>query len=587
MSATYNWAYYPSIPNKYNFTVPAGADTARPTGWCYVALFGNDATGNGSRLYPVRTITKAQVVGGYGCNIVLGSGVYRETAPIASNVLFTLIGDGDVTIDLNYIGNLTTTTNLCPGAYNIKVIGNGTSTLSPNIAGVLSNLNIIDCYFNGASPAYGFFGQPIVSVTNTIFVNVFNVIAGGQGMLFTNCTFVNCPKAAFANDATTTVRHCIFVGCNVSGYYNSFSRTTYNLFFQCNFNFTGSQAGGAVYPSVPSGFAYYSTIAAVQAAGLTAYSAPIFSGCTIADPLFNNAAIGDYSLQFTSPAKNLSYFGTYVGAISLGLSLLVKATESSGSFDFSTNTNLTVADSSITFTNSALDGQIDTKPLLNSLTRIIQQFPLFGFNSDRNGQYVDSIPDLGSIKTTSDTLPYPSSWLVIGFTITYNGNTLQPGDRFTIVTGVFTFTSGSGGTVQEIVEAPERHTIMARFMDGGTFVTVGTALVSGYWYFVVSGSVTYDTVTYTANQYFKAVDTNAFTGTGVVEEAFPIEATLAFQHYDPIFQPMSNNVGNVRTGAIVRGNGDPAYVRGTGNEWPINSKHMQFRYFLRANNLTP
>jgi hypothetical protein len=81
---------------------------------------------------------------------------------------------------------------------------------------------------------------------------------------------------------------------------------------------------------------------------------------------------------------------------------------------------------------------------------------------------------------------------------------------------------------------------MARFSDGGAAVSVGAALVAGYYYYVVSGAVIYNTITYNAGDVFKAIDTNAFTGSGSVINAF---STESFQHYEPGIKPTSNNVG--------------------------------------------
>ncbi|MDB4918775.1 hypothetical protein [Mucilaginibacter sp.] len=325
---------------------------------------------------------------------------------------------------------------------------------------------------------------------------------------------------------------------------------------------------------------------------IAAYSAvfPVyrtFVGCAINDPLFNNSAIGDFTLQFNSPAKNLSYFGTYVGAKSIAYPIKARATESAGGFDFSTAVNLTVADDSITLTNPALDAQIDTHVIVNAIARELANFPSYGFNADRNGQYIDSIADLDTVtKSPTDTLNIPAPYIVETGAIVYNGATYQPGDRFTTVAGQTTFTTVASGVVREILEAPQRHTIMARFGDGGSTVTTGTALVVGYFYYVVNGSVTYDSVIYNAGSIFKAIDTNAFTGSGSV---FIALSTEAFQHYEPGIKPTSNNTGDARTGSILRGNGDPAYVRGGlgVKEFPINAKFIQIRYYIRVNNLKP
>lgn len=127
---------------------------------------------------------------------------------------------------------------------------------------------------------------------------------------------------------------------------------------------------------------------------------------------------------------------------------------------------------------------------------------------------------------------------------------------------------------------------MARFSDGGASVLSGTNLTSGYYYYIVSGSVIYNSVTYNSGNVFKAVDTNPFRGSGGVILALGAEA---YQHYEPDIKPTSNNTGDARTGSIIRGNGDPDCVRGGLGlkKFPINAKFIQIRYYIRANNLKP
>lgn len=603
MSATYNWAYKPSVINKYGFTVPAGADTARPAGWCYVALFGNDTTGNGSRNYPFRTIAKAISVVGItsGTNIVLGSGVYRESAIISgSSMTLGIIGDGDVTIDISYNGAFVSAVTLTGfRVYNIKWKGAGNTYISNNGAAQTNGgpNTFLDCIFTGAHTAI--LGG-CYTMTNCIFngfTGQFEISGNSDSAtVVTNCTFYNINNLQIitnTNSLSLPVTSCIFYNCNISTNTiaetkTSMGVTRYSLFFQCNFKMTtGAGSGGALYPSVPTGYTYYSTISALQAAFLTAALFNGFVGCNIADPLFNNLSIGDFSLSFSSPAKNLSFFGTYVGAQSIAYQIKASATEGTGAFDFSTIVNLTIANDSITLVDPTINAEIKTKMIINTNGRQIQKFPLYGFNADRNGQYVDSIPDLDTVyKNPGDTLATPTPYLVEGFALTYNGNVYQIGDRLTTVSGVTTFTSSGAGTLREILEAPERHTIMARFSDGGAAVSAGDALIVGYWYYVISGSVTYDSVVYTAGQGFKAVDTNAFSGTGSVQIAL---STESFQHYEPGVQPTSNNTGDTRTGSIIRGNGDPAYVRGGYGvqEFPINAKFIQLYYLINVANLKP
>lgn len=532
MSATFNWAYRPGVTNKYGLTVPAGADNVRPTGWCYVALFGNDATGNGSRQYPYKTILKALSLGG-SLNIVIGSGTYREhQTSIFTVPTGTLIGDGDVILDVTYYGLIQTGSVNSFSLYNIKAVGNGT--------GVLFGGDVIfkmtDCYFDGCLPTSNFWHANTGSfISFCVFANFSNTIGlnnfQNTGRL-ESCTFVNCNAVLIDFHSA-----CIFYRCNirymlpVSGY------PRYSIFYQCNFSTTVSTPG-ALYPSVSTGWTYYSDIDALKIAAQAAFPTltNLFQNCIMADPKFNNTAIGDYTLTFDSPAKNLSYFGTYVGASSIAQSLKIRATESAGDFDFSTAINVTIADNSLTLTDPSQDGIIETMVISNLLGREIKRIPCYGFNADRNGQYIDSIKDLSDITyATGDTLPANMPFLVEVGAITYNGSVYQAGERGTTISTATTFTSTASGVIREIIEAPQRHTVEMKCGDSQPFT---------------------DEV---------------------------------WAHYDPSISPTTNNIGDSRTGAIIRGNGDPAYVRGglSIQEFPINTKYIKIRFTIRANNLKP
>ena len=593
MSATYNWAYQPSVTNKYGLTIPAGADNASVSGVVYVALFGNDNTGNGSRQRPYQTINKGYSLCASGGVLVLGAGTYRPNSTINTGVSsVTIVGDGDVKIDISYLGNLFNVSANSPSFLNLEIIGNGAGNL--NTTYFVGNPIFTDVVFNGVSHSGANIGNGQDTYTNCIFKNISAIVyikAPGGAVLYTgvkNCTFYNCNSIQVVNNYYPQIDSCIFYNCNISvNSHLTFFYCRYTLFFQCNFKLSdGVATGGVLYPSVPTSFTYYSSISTLLAGYNTLFSTTSLTGCNVADPLFNNASIGDFSLSFSSPAKNLSYFGTFVGARSIAYQIKVRATESAGTFDFSTNVNLTVADDSITITNTTLNAEIKTVCIVNAQGRQINKIPIYGFNADRNGQYIDSIADLDIVtKATTDTLAYPASYIVEVGAITYNSNVYQVGDRLTTVSGVLSFTTAASGVLREILEAPQRHTVMMRVSDGLGTITAGTALVVGNWYFV-TGSVTYNSTVYT-NQAFKAINTSAFSGTGTVVLA--LDSTISFQHYEPGIQPTSNNTGDVRTGSILRGNGDPAYVRGGYNvkEFPINAKFIQLYFLIKVSNLKP
>jgi hypothetical protein len=590
MSATYNWKYKAGSVLKFGaqdsltVTIAASADNVKPANAVYVGLFGNDTSGNGSRQYPYRTFAK-------GCSsvtaanqiIVLGSGVYRENYT-GNNSSCLIIGDGNVVVDGT---GLTTVT---AGYFYWENVTIRNFQSFGNWAG-LKNSTIMDFSSGGDIGSAYMTGSKLIRIGTNGGTTTLLFPRPASINVFYNNTFIDCMGlAVIGTSIKYTHWKLIFHRCNIV--FNQVSNLTYCLFYNCNFRFSasyGTNVPSAVYPAVPASYANISTLPGLIAAQAAVFPGALinFDNCQVTDPLFNNPAIDDYTLQFGSPARNMSYQGTYVGAHSIAYPVKASATESTGSFDFSTAVNFVIANDSLTLANTALDAEIKTKLIVNPTGRQIQRFPIFGFNADRNGQYIDSIADLDTIsKSPGNTLSAPVPYLVENGAITYNNVIYQPGDKFTTVTGITSFTSSSGGTVREIIEAPQRHTMMMRCSNGNGTITAGSALGIDYWYFVQSGSVVYNTVTYNAGSTFKAVDTNAFTGTGAVTLAL---STETFQHYEPGIQPTSNNAGDSATGAILRGNGDPSYIRGGYGvqEFPVNAVFIQLYYQVKVNNLKP
>lgn len=531
MSATFNWAYKPSVSNKYNLTVPAGADDARPTGWCYVALYGNDSTGNGSRQKPYRTITKAATLGTINC--VLGSGVYRELAVIANTGSMTLIGDGDITVDLSYNGALFSGSDDSANWYNIKFTGNGLSTINTS-ANPIRATTAFDVIFDGCYTSTGSYNGMFTNcIVSNYAGNIAPAYTPGTPYGWKNCTIINCNSISLGNNFFY-FDSCIIHTCNISMSANTFGLSRYSAFYHCNFKLNGTATGGVLYPSTPSGYTYYSSISTLKTAYLAIYTGANLIGCTIDDPMFNNITIGDYTLQFSSPAKNLSYFGTYVGAHSIAQPLKIRAVEADGDFDFSSAVNVTIADDSITLTDPSQDGVIETNVITNSVGRQLKSIPIVGFNSDRNGQYIDSIADLSATTyAAGDTLPANMPFVVEVGSITYNSAVYLAGQRGTTVSSATTFSTSTSGVLREILEAPQRHTVEMKLSDVQPFTTE------------------------------------------------------VFNHFEPGITPTTNNVGDSRTGDILRGNGDPAYVRGSTVEFTVNKKYIKLRFTIRANNLKP
>jgi hypothetical protein len=604
MSATYNWAYKSGSPVPVDYraaigavTIAVSADNVKPSNAVYVALFGNDATGNGSRQLPFRTINKACQTGTQ--LIIIGSGVYREAlTPISTP---QLLGDGDVIIDgITIAVYLSWQKGIIP--YNIKF--RGFSYLSKNgDSNSDAQSVLVNCSFDGTAPG----GEASLSFRGASNIFKKNVVAHTKIFFNGNTANDNIPlnkivsntfvatDVIFENNINNQrfgVNTCVFYGCNI--WFGSVPNfLDHCLFYNCNFKFTNSVIGIPIWPiglpsSAPVGYTNYTSIADLQTACLTTYgTAEVFQACKVADPKFNNVAIGDYTLAFDSPAKNLSYLGTFAGARSIAYPIKISTAENTGGFELSSAVNLTIADDSIKLTDASLDAQIDTNVIVNALGRELANFPSYGFNADRNGQYVDSFSNLDAVtKVAGDILKVPASYIVEAGSVVYNSLTFQPGERLTTIAGQTTFSTPVSGVLREILEAPQRHTIMARFSNGGDIINAGDTLVAGNYYYVTSGSVTYNGIIRSTGTVFKAVNTDAFTGAGTVIVAF---STENYQHYEPGVKPTSNNIGDSRIGSIIRGNGDPAYVRGGLGiqEFPISQRFIQVRYDIRVNNLKP
>jgi len=586
--ATYNWAFGPGIPNNYGIEIDASDEDERPNNAIYVSLFGNDITGNGSRQKPFRTLNKACSLGISAVNIIIGSGLYRERIGNYGIAYSRLIGDGDVTIDVSYfVENNFNDGGYAAGCYNLTIKGNGYTYLGVNQL----NNDMYDCILEGAIWTNRLVST-VSKLKNVVVKNYKGkIFLGGSSLFIDNITFINCNNIVMSPYSSyTTVSSCIFERCNIQ-YISEAGENNlrYSLFNKCNFFFTPSETGnsGFLYPLVPDSYVYIDNIDELRSAFLTAFNIDYipFKGCIIEDPKFNNPEIGDYSLAFDSPAKNTSYFGTYIGAKSMGYPIKARTTEDEGDFDFSTAVNVSVTDNSIMLINPEIDASIETKVIANLKGRELAEAPIFGFSADRNGQYIDSLADLSEITVSVGTsLKNLTPYIVEGASITVNGSIYQPGERFT-TKDVLDFSSDGGGVCREILEAPQRHTIMARFSNGGASKSVGDPLVIGYWYYPISGTINYNGVEYFQKS-FKAIDTNSFTTSdgGVLIEAFTNEE---YQHYESGIAFSSNNVGNVRTGEILRGNGDPDYIRGNGFEFPINARFIQLKYIIRVNNLKP
>lgn len=576
--ATYNWTYQPGRYNPYGITINSGANDVMPSNACYVALWGNDTTGNGSRMFPYRTIKYAIPHAPMYGYIIIGNGVYREALGVNDLFAQTIVGDGDVKIDGYTLGTGLYTNNLL-GAYNIKFY----NLLVKQFSGQTG-----DCTFYNVTISQGSSG----GLYNCTFTSC---IFGGT-LPWNNCTFYKS-YVPFTNVNLNSNQNNIFHTCNLDFIVPATTNFAIDfiLLYQCNvrFNASTSSQSTVFYPNpAPTGYTYASSISGFRTA-LAAYftSQTVFAQYTqVTDPLFNNLLYLDYSLSFNSPPKNMSYQGGYIGAKSIAYGLNPKANAATSDFENDTAVNLNIADNSITLTDTTQIGSIITKPIVNPSARELARFAVYGVNADRNGQYVDATSDQATVTLNAgNALNAGTPYSVEVGAITYNGTVYQPGDNFTsLETNPGTFTTSAGGVVRETTEAAARENVQVRFNDGtNPQISVGTALEALGRYYVVSGSITYNGTTYNAGQVFKAdnTGTNTFTGTGAIQLIF--HDNDVWYYFELGTKPQSNNSGNTRTGAITLGNGDPNFDRTAANVFNINQKFMQLKYTIQVNNLTP
>lgn len=555
--------------------MPSASDDARPTGWAYVAQWGSDVSGNGSRKYPYRTIEFARTASG-ATNIVVGTGVYKEGyTPTAINIF----GDGNVLIDTTYASAAVGASLFVYNITFFKGDGGYQST------GVYFGYNVvaINCAFrdvpsftwnNNARPILGFcvFENAILEFTGD----------GGSCTIYNN-TFINCKKLRFAT--TSSGIHTfnnIFYNSNLS-IGSGQSRFYFNLFYQCNFliNTVDAATPTVIYPSLPTGYTYYNGATTLKIAMDSYYGAASgyrFQNNNIQNPLFNSLTRKDYSLQVGAGSMNMAHDGTFVGAFSFAKSK-VPTTGDTSMID--STVNLSVTSDGLEQTDNLLDSEVIFIPFLNVESREIRGFNIGFENAAGSGSYVDTTEDLDvTIISYGGSLEANQPYFVKKGTAVYNGDTYIAGQRFT-ANSTTSITLTIDDEVQKIIEAPSRWNLYAR-VSNGTLLSSGYTLVVGAWYHVRSGSITYDGITYNANEVFKASVSDGFTGTGQLVEIFTAETYHLFEINK---KPTTNNTGNVLGGSIVRGNGHPDFDRTAANVFPLYYKYVQFRVQVKANNL--
>lgn len=543
-----------TIPSTIN-------EQTRPTNIAYVAKWGNDTTGNGSRDRPFLTVATAKSVltPGTPSMIVLGTGVYNTTLNVGSSEQIALVGDGAVIIDGTTFNNfITGSLSFVSFSFSNLTFNNFISiglSLGTSCYSIVYNNCVVDKVTNV------FIGSTSVLLSSNTFsnINLLEVSPLGGGAAFTytsfskierNNSFINIKNVRYIAQPLfiwSGGYYNVFKNCNIQ--YQATTYTDYNVYHNCNFRFNttaGTQPTGFPEDSgntyVPTGWMATrpTTSAAIQAGQVAAGFAGVGFANSIVqtdyptDPNFNNISLLDFTLKPTSPARNLAYEGTFVGAKSVGTPLVFRTIQANGNWNNSGATNLTVVDDSATLTTDS-NAVIESNVVDLGKDKVLRAISMLGLLGNRNGEWVDTSTDLDSVTTASGSnlLIANQSYIVEVGTVTYNGVLYQVGQKFAVISGTLDYTPTGGGVVRKIIEAPNRVCYEMRISS-------------------VSA------VDCSAQSYFK---------------------------YEFGVQPSVNKVGNVSSGAISKGNGDITFDRTVANVFLLSAQWIQIRLNVQNNNL--
>jgi len=561
--ATYNWSIRPGVKNRYGINIPFSEDWERPGGeFAYFANWGSDEKGNGSRMYPFKTPNN----GYYG---ILASGVYRGLQT------FFCYADGNVILDNEVVGG----DLYLPFNFGAKIrSGYSVSVSQAKYTEVRVKARL---YTGGVgNHQYNIYETGKSSnMSISVYAKNYALELPNSG----NNTFVNSRVIIQPDEHNHVLNNgyfSIFDNCEIE-FYGLIPRLDYCLFNNCKFRMAyveGEQF--QEFDAIDDLITWLeSKTDGVELLG--------WKNCAFGDPKFNNAEIGDYTLAFDSPAKNMHYNGTFIGAKPIAVPLKITDNETESGLDLSTANNLTIGPNTAKLTDRNLAASIESKPIVNLAGRRILSLPTFGYNADRNGEYIDSTPDLSNVHIQAgEILQDGTPYLVVGGSIVYNGEILPDDSRFVSSRqNAGTFSTVVDAYLVEILEAPARENVECRFSNGATTtISAGTSLEVGAWYYVEQGEVSYNSIAVAMGKCLKCVEGQLlFTGAGVLRKIFDLTSPW---NYFEINQPLtSNNEGDFPTGAIVRGNGDRNFDRS--KPFKIYHKFSQVRYTIQPNNLAP
>jgi hypothetical protein len=505
---------YPGGSTNFQFSIGASDDNTIGSNTAYVAKNGNDLTGNGSRRYPFLTIQKG-LDSGKTC-VVVGSGVYIE-ALNAYNGNRYLISDTPHGVILEGTGiPLFGST----AAVSLLLIGCIIQNYGQVNSGTNNGFGYSHCMVSNMRSAFN--QSTTSSVISRAFRTVFRNITGTNFFhhgadFYTFCTFVNSNVTLFDNSQPYPVNgYHIFDNCAIT--ISAVVKTDFNLFTNCTF----SIKGGA--------FTAHNTLASFKAAYDTQFpnNGQDFKYTKFTDPLFLDKPANNFALSLNSPARNMTFDAKSIGALPISSNFQPQ--------NALYTENITITNGVATQTNPSLPSLIRTPIIDNGGEYEIGTLNFIGDHADRNGIVIDSNTDLSNVTISAGTTIGTNNYYVVeGGSINYNGVMYQVGSRFTAVAASTTFSTTEGGVIREILSAPNKRTIKAKF-------------------------------------HRNLGDTNTFN-------------SLAWNHYILGQKVTANRVGDLGTGAILRGNGDVAFDNAPSKILPVFARYYQLEIIINVNQL--
>jgi len=553
----------------------------------YVSKFGSDAN-DGSANAPYRTVQKAKDAG--KASIQIGPGVFRE-APAFIGLVFC---EGT-------IADLTTLSG-----FFIAMTGNIVSGVRILNADGLSACAYSNSFFKNISGPYNCYGRSM-QVNFNIFKNVASssasrIYCGASSLGLRNCTFDNCQvRLSDAQDFFSGMMFSIFnnIKIEILTAFTWSQSNDFNIFYNCSFKFgadgTFKTQGelDALYglTGIDSIRAYYST-------KFNTYN--VFNSCKVVDPLFNNILLDDYTLKPSSPARNMAYDGTFIGAKDVGYPTYAYANDidhASAFYNASKSANVIVANNSITLIRnsdgSAVGGGNITEKSkdLGKIQEIKSNQLSFAF-ADRNREMPNASPaiDLTAPIVAGTVLVSGNVYINEVDTVTYNAVLYPIRSRIYAIDGN-TFTGN--GLLYKVLNNTQNYINQIRFKQSitGAKISAGTNLTVNSWYRVYDNLITWNGLNIAVGDVFQAVAGKvSFTGTGkCVEEFNDADVWGEYVINAPI---LVRRVGNLAIGAIDTGtngkllsNGHPEYNNATNKaraEFPIFARYVQVKHFLSA-----